>query len=128
MKKTLLLAATILLTSCSGLPKLSVTPVSADLKVGGQHDTGTAEDNMVKVQTGDTSQTEYVTDKVEQTYNEIQEYPLWLILAFAFCLPSPLSSFSHWRTRRRLEKQIAQMWSAQSQAPRSVVSSGEQKT
>ena len=113
MKKlSALLAVTILLTACSGLPKLSLTPVSADLKVGGEHETGVAEDNMVKVQTGNSSQTDYVTDKVEQTYNHIQEYPLWLIIMFAISLPSPLSSFSQYRARTKLEKQIAQMQEA----------------
>jgi hypothetical protein len=78
--------------------------------MGGQHDTGVEEDNMVKVQTGDTSQTEYVTDTVEQTYNNIQEYPAWLIMAFALAvglaLPSPLSSWGAYRQRKALEKQI----------------------
>ena len=111
----------ILLISCSALPKLSLTPVSVDAKMGGQHETGVEEDNMVKVQTGDTSQTEYVTDTVEQTYNNIQEYPTWLIIAFALAvglaLPSPLASFSAWRERRRLEKQIVKLQEALSHAP-----------
>ena len=100
-----------LLTACSGLPKLSLTPVDADLTIGGEHKTGTSEESMLKVQTGDSSQTEYVADMVEQTYNDIQEYPPWLILAFAvavgLAVPSPLSVLSGWRTRRMYEKQIS---------------------
>jgi hypothetical protein len=81
---------------------LSLTPVSADLKVGGQHETGVAEDNMVKVQTGDSSNVEYVADTVEQTYQEIQEYPLWLVIAFALCCPSPFPSpMAAWANRKR---------------------------
>jgi hypothetical protein len=83
-----------------------LTPVSVDAKIGGEHDTALDEDNMVKIQTGDSSQVEYITDSVEQTYNEIQEYPLWLILAFALALPSPLGVYSKWREQRRLTKQI----------------------
>jgi hypothetical protein len=102
-----LLGGALLITpSCSPLPKLSLTPVSAEATIGGEHETGVEEDNMVKVQTGDTSQTEYIADTVTQAYNDIQEYPLWLILAFALTLPSPLSSFQGWRERKRLTKQI----------------------
>jgi hypothetical protein len=65
---------------------------------------------MVKVQTGDTAQTEYNTDTVEQTYNQIQEYPTWLIIAFALAvglaLPSPLAAWASYRNRKALEKQI----------------------
>jgi hypothetical protein len=110
MKLLSLILVGVLLAGCGGLPKMSLTPISADAKFGGEHDTGVQEDNMVKVQTGDTSQTEYVADTVSQTYNDIQEYPLWLILAFALAvglaLPSPLSAYAGWRSRRQMQKQI----------------------
>ena len=98
------------LTACSGLPKLSVTPVDAEVTVGGQHETKQAEDNMVKVQTGDTSSNEYTTDTLHQITNMQQEYPAWIIWGFAMAvglaLPSPVNAYSNWRTRRRLEKEI----------------------
>jgi hypothetical protein len=78
-----------------------------DSTIGGEHEVGVEEDNMVKVQTGDSSQTEYVADSITQAYNNIQEYPLWLIIAFALCLPSPFSSFGAWRQRRQLERQLS---------------------
>jgi len=98
-------------TSCSTmLPKLSVTPVSADLSVGGEHETATDEDNVIKVQTGDSSNVKYDTETVEQVYNDISEVPTWLVLAFAFAvgiaLPSPMAAWSSWRRRRELTKQI----------------------
>jgi hypothetical protein len=100
----------LLLTGCTGLPSMSLTPVSADLKVGGKHETGVAEDNMVKVATGDTTSAHYEADLVQQTYTDIQQYPLWLVLAFAFAvgmaLPSPIAAYGAWRQRRLLEKQI----------------------
>mgnify|MGYP003653507563 CR=1 FL=1 len=106
--KYLLIA--LLLTGCAGLPDLSLTPVSAALKIGGTHETGTAEDNMVKVNTGDTSTVDYTAELVQQTYTDIQEYPTWLILSFAlavgFALPSPFGAYSNWRQRRRLEKHV----------------------
>lgn len=98
------------LTSCSGLPKLSLTPVDLDTNIGGQHETASSEDAIVKVQTGDSSNTKYVAEKVEQAYTNVQEYPLWLVIAFALAtglaIPSPTNAYSHWRQRRRLEKQI----------------------
>jgi hypothetical protein len=110
LKKLSLFSATILLISCSGLPKLSLTPVDADVTVGGQHETQSSEESMVKVQTGDSSQTEYNADAVTQTYQNIQEYPAWLILAFAcavgLAVPSPFSAWSSWQQRRRLESMI----------------------
>lgn len=100
----------IFLSGCAGLPKLSLTPVSADLAIGGEHETGVKEDNMVKVQTGDSAQTDYTADLVTQTYNDIQEYPEWLIMCFALAvglaLPSPVSSWGNWRQRRALTKQV----------------------
>ena len=109
--KALLLA--LLLTGCAGLPKLSVTPVSVDSKIGGQHETAVAEDNMVKVQTGDSSTTKYTAESVEQVYNDIENSPMWLVLAFAFAMgiaiPSPTSSYSNWARRRELKKQINQL-------------------
>ena len=109
----LMLIAVLLMvvTSCSTmLPKLSVTPVSADLSVGGEHETATDEDNVIKVQTGDSSNVKYDTETVEQVYNDISEVPTWLVLAFAFAvgiaLPSPMAAWSSWRRRRELTKQI----------------------
>ena len=100
-----------LVTSCSGvLPKLSVTPVSAEATFGGEHETATDEDNVLKVQTGDSSNIKYETETVEQVYNDISEVPTWLVLAFAFAvgiaLPSPMAAWSSWRRRRELTKQI----------------------
>ena len=94
------------LAACTGLPKLSITPVSLDSTIGGEHETQVDEDNMIKVQTGDSSNVRYVTDTVEQVYNEVQEYPLWLVLAFALALPTPFGIFRGWRRNRRYEKQI----------------------
>ena len=122
--KYLILA--LLLTGCAGLPKLSLTPVSADLAIGGEHQTGVKEDNMVKVQTGDSSQTDYTADLVTQTYNDIQEYPAWLIMCFALAvglaLPSPVSSWGNWRQRRSLMKQIDSLTKllAQSSPPQTI--------
>ncbi len=65
---------------------------------------------MLKVQTGDSSTSSYKADTVKQTYNAIQEYPLWLVLAFALAvglaLPSPIAAYGSYRQRRTLEKQI----------------------
>ena len=100
----------LILTSCTGLPKLSITPVDLDTNIGGQHETASSEDAIIKVQTGDSSNTKYVAEKVEQAYTNIQEYPLWLVLAFAvatgLAIPSPTNAYANWRQRRRLEKQI----------------------
>jgi hypothetical protein len=105
------------LTSCSALPSLAKlwpskdgVEVNADLQAGGSREIGVQEDNTVKVQTGDSSQNEYVADTVTQTYQEIQEYPAWLILAFAaavgLAVPSPFSAWSAWRLRRRHDRLI----------------------
>jgi hypothetical protein len=87
-----------------------VTPVDAELTFGGQHSTGQKEENMAKLQTGDTSQTEVHAETVNQMIANIEEYPRWLVLAFALAvglaLPSPLASWSGWRQRKALEKQI----------------------
>ena len=113
MFKMLLLLSTVFLASCGTLPKLSLTPVSVDSKIGGQHETAVAEDNMVKVQTGDSSTTKYTAESVEQVYNDIENSPMWLVLAFAFAMgiaiPSPTSVFSGWARRRELKKQITQL-------------------
>jgi hypothetical protein len=98
-------------TSCSGvLPKLSLTPVSVDSQMGGVRETALEEDNMVKVQTGDTTTAKYEADTVEQVYNDIQEYPMWLVLAFAFAVgmavPSPIAAYGSWRQRKIMQKQI----------------------
>lgn len=108
--RLILVLAVISLASCSGLPKLSLTPISVDSTIGGEHQTQQDEDNMVKVQTGDTTNANYVADKVDQVYNDIQEYPLWLVLAFAFAvgmaLPSPVSAWGSYQRRKELKKQI----------------------
>lgn len=65
---------------------------------------------MVKIQTGDTSQTEYAAKLIQQTENNIQEYPVWLIAAFAMmtglAIPSPLGAWGSWQRRRELKRQI----------------------
>ena len=109
--KALVLVATLLLTGCTGLPKLSVTPISADIQAGGVRETAVKEDNMVKVQTGDSSTIKYTAETVEQVYNDVENSPMWLVLAFAFAMgiaiPSPTSVFGSWARRRELKKQIA---------------------
>ena len=99
-----------LLVSCSAIPDLSVTPISADVQAGGVRETANAEANMVKVQTGDTSTTSYKSDTVEQVFNDIQEYPSWLVWAFAMAMgiaiPSPLATYGAWSRRRELKQQI----------------------
>jgi len=109
--KYLILA--LLLTGCTGLPSMSLTPVSADLTVGGTHETGIEEESFVKVATGDSTTSSYTAEVVEQTYTDVQEYPMWLVLAFAFAvgmaLPSPIAAYGAWRQRRTLEKQIARL-------------------
>ena len=109
--KYLILA--LLLTGCTGLPSMSLTPVSADLTVGGTHETGIEEESFVKVATGDSVTSSYTAELVQQTYTDVQEYPMWLVLAFAFAvgmaLPSPIAAYGAWRQRRTLEKQIARL-------------------
>lgn len=109
--KYLILA--LLLTGCTGLPSMSLTPVSADLEVGGTHETGIEEESFVKVATGDSATSSYTAELVEQTYTDVQEYPMWLVLAFAFAvgmaLPSPIAAYGAWRQRRILEKQITML-------------------
>lgn len=100
-----------LVTSCSGvLPKMSLTPISVDSQMGGVRETALEEDNMVKVQTGDTTTSKYEAETVEQIYNDIQEYPMWLVLAFAFAvgmaIPSPIAAYGAWRQRKIMQKQI----------------------
>lgn len=115
MKAILMALALVTLSACTGLPKLSVTPVDAELTVGGEHETEHAEDNMVKTDFSESSDTrnEIVASTVSQIENNIQEYPRWLILAFAMAVglavPSPLAAWSSWRQRRMLEKQIVNL-------------------
>ena len=108
--KALVLVATLLLTGCAGLPKLSLTPISANIQAGGVRETAVKEDNMVKVQTGDSSTIKYTAETVEQVYNDVQNSPMWLVLAFAFAMgiaiPSPTSVFCSWQRRRELRAQI----------------------
>ena len=109
-KFILALAALLALGSCTGLPKMTITPVDLDTNIGGEHETASNEDSIIKIQSGDQSNTKYVAEKVDQAYTTIQEYPLWLVLAFAvatgLAIPSPTNAYANWRQRRRLEKQI----------------------
>ena len=103
-------ALVLALSSCSAMPDLSITPISADVQAGGNRETAVQEDNMVKVQTGDSSTIKYEAEIVDQVYNDIQEYPFWLVWAFALAmgiaLPSPIAAYSAWGRRRELQKQI----------------------
>lgn len=102
--RALLVFLVLSLTSCRGMPKLAVTPVSVESSIGGEHQTQEDEDNVVKVETGDSSNIHYVTDTVDQVYNDIQQYPIWLVWAFAcavgMALPSPIAAWSGWRRRK----------------------------
>lgn len=92
--------------ACTGLPKLSLTPVSVESEIGGEHSTASERDAVVALDSGDTAN--YVADTVEQTYETIHQYPLWLILSFALAvgmaIPSPIAAWSHWQRRRDLRK------------------------
>tara|TARA_R110000764_G_scaffold5602_4_gene22035 strand:- start:1638 stop:1997 length:360 start_codon:yes stop_codon:yes gene_type:complete len=101
----------LVLSGCSAMPDLSITPISADVQAGGVRETAVQEDNMVKVQTGDSSTIKYEAEIVDQVYNDIQEYPFWLVWAFALAmgiaLPSPIAAYSAWSRRRELQRTIA---------------------
>ena len=103
-------ALVLALSSCSAMPDLAITPISADVQAGGYRETAVQEDNMVKVQTGDSSTTKYTAETVEQVYNDVENSPMWLVLAFAFAMgiaiPSPTSVFCGWQRRRELRAQI----------------------
>jgi len=103
-------ALVLALSSCSAMPDLSITPISADVQAGGYRETAVQEDNMVKVQTGDSSTIKYEAEIVDQVYNDIQEYPFWLVWAFAVAMgiavPSPIAAYSAWSRRRELRAQI----------------------
>ncbi len=103
-------ALVLALSSCSAMPDLSITPISADVQAGGVRETAVQEDNMVKVQTGDSSTTKYTAEHVEQVYNDVENSPMWLVLSFAFAmgiaLPSPIAAYSAWSRRRELRAQI----------------------
>jgi len=92
------------------MPDLAITPISADMQNGGIRETAVKEDNMIKVQTGDSKTIKYESDTVEQIFNDIQEYPSWLVWAFAvamgIAIPSPLATYGAWSRRRDLKKQI----------------------
>ena len=109
-RRGLLVAVLLAIGSCGVIPDIGLTPISADATFGGEHEVAIDEDNMVKVQTGDSSTTKYESETVEQIYNDVQEYPLWLVLAFAIAvgiaLPSPVAAWGNYRRRRLLEKQI----------------------
>ena len=104
--RTLLMVLVLALAGCAGLPMPSITPISAEVEIAGQ--TEHEEDNMVAL-TG--AEHTVHADTVEQTY--IQEVPLWTVLLIALfsglALPSPLSAYSGWRERRRLEKQVSEL-------------------
>ena len=76
---------------------------------------------MVKVQTGDSSQTSNEADLITQTTNNIEEYPIWLVLAFALALglalPSPLAVFGRWRERRAHRKEVDRLWQMLNASP-----------
>ena len=99
------------LSSCSAIPDLAITPISADMQNGGTRETAVKEDNMIKVHTGSSSTVKYEAALVEQVYNDIQEYPMWLVLAFAFAvgmaIPSPIAAYGAWRQRKIMQNQIA---------------------
>lgn len=103
-------ALVLALSSCSAMPDLAITPISADVQAGGNRETAVQEDNMVKVQTGDSSTIKYEAEIVDQVYNDIQEYPFWLVWAFAVAMgiavPSPIAAYSAWSRRRELRAQI----------------------
>tara|TARA_B110000967_G_C18624937_1_gene430729 strand:+ start:194 stop:568 length:375 start_codon:yes stop_codon:yes gene_type:complete len=103
-------ALVLALSSCSAMPDLAITPISADVQAGGVRETAVQEDNMVKVQTGDSSTIKYEAEIVDQVYNDIQEYPFWLVWAFAVAMgiavPSPIAAYSAWSRRRELRAQI----------------------
>ena len=103
-------ALVLALSSCSAMPDLAITPISADVQAGGYRETAVQEDNMVKVQTGDSSTIKYEAEIVDQVYNDIQEYPFWLVWAFAVAMgiavPSPIAAYSAWSRRRELRAQI----------------------
>jgi len=98
------------LTACSGLPKLSLTPVQAEVGIG--NETEHSEDNMVKteINTGQEKHTEITANTVEQVENYITEAPIWLVMAFAFALalavPSPLAYLTHRRVRKERDKYL----------------------
>lgn len=106
-----LVAVLISMGACGALPKMSLTPISVDSQMGGVRETTLKEDNMVKVQTGNTTTSKYEADTVEQIYNDIQEYPMWLVLSFAFAvgmaIPSPIAAYGAWRQRKIMQTQIA---------------------
>jgi hypothetical protein len=103
-------ALVLALSSCSAMPDLAITPISADVQAGGVRETANKEDNMIKVQTGDSSTIKYEAEIVDQVYNDIQEYPFWLVWAFAVAMgiavPSPIAAYSAWSRRRELRAQI----------------------
>jgi hypothetical protein len=103
-------ALVLALSSCSAMPDLAITPISADVQAGGVRETANKEDNMIKVQTGDSSTIKYEAEIVDQVYNDIQEYPFWLVWAFAIAMgiaiPSPIAAYSAWSRRRELRAQI----------------------
>ena len=104
-------ALALVLSSCSTMmPDLSITPISADVQAGGVRETAVKEDNMIKVQTGDSATTKYEAEIVDQVYNDIQEYPFWLVWAFAVAMgiavPSPIAAYSAWSRRRELKATI----------------------
>ena len=109
-RTTNILLFLVLLTGCSAMPDLAITPISADMQNGGSRETAVKEDNMIKVQTGDSKTIKYESDTVEQIFNDIQEYPSWLVWAFAvamgIAIPSPLATYGAWSRRRDLKKQI----------------------
>lgn len=114
MNNRMVLAACVivLVGGCGMLPNLSLTPINLETEIAGTHE-GVEEDNLVKVQTGDTTVSEFVADEVSQVYNDVVESPPWLILAFAVALglaiPSPVAAWSSYRRRKELQKHITML-------------------
>ena len=108
MKKIALTAALLVaLPGCGGLgglmPKLALTPVDIETTVADEVHVEDDEDNLAKLEVSENHETrnEIVADRVEQIQNHIQEYPLWLVIAFALSLPSlPGAVSSYWERRR----------------------------
>ncbi len=112
-RTTIALLTVMVLTGCSGLPKLSLTPIQAEVGVG--NETEHSEDNMAKVEvnTGQEKHTEITANTVEQVENHITESPIWLVVAFALALslaiPSPLAYFTHRRVRKERDTYLKQL-------------------
>lgn len=115
MKKSATLLLALTLTACTGLPKVGLTPISADLAIGGQHEVGTKEDAVVKMHNEERpQQNSYIAEDggvVNQHDHYITEYPIWLVIGFGFLaavgIPSPIHGWLNKRNTARLEEEVA---------------------